>query len=150
MTQVSTVYDALETLIEGELSGYGKLPNPYDPENNSGLLLDKGYGIAFGPGVNTERYVNCKITIERVFSIPLVNVVVATENDTDRHATLEKTIQEDAFKIIKALENDSRLGGAAVKARYSDDSGVLFLEGDREKYLLQQLEVAVEYFEDLS
>ena len=47
MSKISTIYDALESLIETTLTTYTKITNAYDPENNNELQFEKAYGIAF-------------------------------------------------------------------------------------------------------
>lgn len=149
-TNVSNVYNAMVVIIEAQLTAYKKLPNPYDPEENSSLRLKKGYGLAFGAGVNTNRYMNCKIAVDRQFSILLVRQVSKSDHDITGHATLEKSMLEDEFLLIKAFEQDPTLGGVAVKTRFVGDTGIEFLEGDRNKYLVLEMELGSEYFEDLN
>ena len=148
MTKVSDIYDALNTLISGTLTTYSKLPDPYNVEDNTELFLKKGYGIAFGDDTNTNRKVGCqKITINQQFEIPLMNLVTATDSNATGHASLEKLLLEDKFKIIKALENDNDLSGSAMQARYIGGSAITYLEGDRGKYLLTGLFITIEYLE---
>jgi hypothetical protein len=148
-TKVTSVYDALVTLIGTTLSTYTKIINPYIPEDNSELFLVKGYGVGFGNGENTERQLSCKLSVLRTFKVILVNQVVLTDHDELGHASLEKTILEDSIKILSALETNTTLNGNAIKSIYRTDSGIEFLEGDRSKYLLLEIDIECEYFEDL-
>lgn len=148
-TKVSSVYDALVTLIGTTLSSYTKIMNPYIPEDNAEIFMVKGYGVGFGAATNTERLLACKLSVLRNFKVVLINQVVVTDHDELGHAALEKSILEDSIKILSALETDTTLNGNAVKSKYVTDSGIEFLEGDRTKYLLLEIDVEIEYFENL-
>lgn len=147
MSKVSTIYDALQTLVESNLTTYTKIPDPYKLEDNTELFLVKGFGIGMGNGENTERLVCGYISIRRSFTIALVNKVTTTENNLSSIATSEKNIMEDCYTLIKALEADTDLQGNCVKSTYLSDSGIEFIDSDLGKYLLLQMEVDIEYLD---
>lgn len=148
MTAVSNIYDALENLIDTALPDYTRLPDPYNTDDNPELYLRKGYGIAFGDDNNTERKIGCqKVSINQDFVIPLVNLVTATNTNSTIHASVEKSLIEDKFKIIKALETDSDLSGVTMQAKYIGSSALTYLEGDRDKYIITELFISTEYLE---
>lgn len=147
MTAVSDIYDALETLIGTALPGYVRLPDPYSVEDNPELFLRKGYGLAFGDDSNTNRKIGCnQVSISQDFVVPIINEVMAT-NTSSTHAKFEKSLLEDKFKVIKALELDNDLSGNAMNARYVGSSAITYLEGDRDKYILTELFLSIEYLE---
>lgn len=150
MTSVSNIYDKIDTLLAGTLTGYTKVPDPYAPEMNNKLFLQKGYGLAFGDDNNRNRLVGCRISIEQEFVVPLINQIMTTDHNSTAHANAEKSIIEDKFKIIKALENDKTLSGTCAKCLYVGSSAIQYLEGDREKYLLTEIIISTEYLEDLT
>lgn len=147
MSKISNIYDRIETIVEATLTDYRKIPNPYVAEENSETLLTKGYGISIGEGINTNRQICGKKSYSRSFVIPLINLVASTDHDVDRHAAIEKQVMEDHFSLWGAFELDSDLDGHAAKAITVSDGGLLFLEGERLKYLLMELIIGVEYFE---
>lgn len=150
MSKISTVYDAIVTLIEGSLTGYEKLPNAYDNTDNNELYLTKGYGVAFSAAQNTERFTGCrKASTRREFSVFLTRLIDVTAHDTTGHATLEKSLMEDLFLLVKAIEVDPDLGGAAANAKYEADGGIEILEGDRSKYLFIEAAFSAEYIDNL-
>ena len=150
MSKISTVYDAMYTLLSSNLTGYTQIPNPYNSEQNSMLFLNKGYGLVVGTGDNTQRFATCdKKSYAREFTIVLVNQYIATEHDTDAKETAEKALLEDHATLITAIEQDADLGGNAATHLSISDGGIDFLEGDREKYIMLELIVNVEYFENI-
>ena len=150
MSKVSDIYTNLCTLVESTLSTYTKIPNPYDPEINASLLLAKGYGCAFGPASNTERFASCKLSVQRSFSIILINQVTTTDHNTTARNVIEKSIMEDLFSLINAVETDTDLNSQTVKAIWTDDSGIEYLLADRAKYFSVVGNFECEYIENLS
>jgi len=150
MSKISTIYDNLVVAVNGSLTDYDQITNPYAPDENCELFLDKGFGIAFGPGANSERQLGCKISIKRTFDVMLINLCGTTENNLDDIENFQKTMHEDQFLIIKALENDSDLSTSAAQIKFVDDNGLEFLETDRNKFFLLQSTFMVEYFENLT
>ena len=150
MSKVTTVYNALQALIEANLTSYSKIPNPYVVDDNVALLLTKGYGIGYGAGENTERQVGCFLSINRLFTVVLVNQVTVTENNLTGISSLEKALMEDAVTLLDALEQDADLQGNSIKAVYRSDSGIGFIDSELGKYLLLEIEVGIEYLENLT
>ena len=149
MSAITNIYNVLETMIETALPTYSKIPNPYVVEDNPELLMETGYGLAIGPGNNTERLVGCKKTYEREFVIVLINEVTTTDTNLDQREALEKSIVEDHYKVFSAIEVDPDLGGYAVKGVLLNDSGIQYLDTGIQKYILIEISVTAEYFENL-
>lgn len=150
MSSLSTIYDSFQSLIETELPAYKKIPNPYFPDTTGNLLSIKSYGIVLGAGFNTERYVGCKITIQRTFQIILLQQITTTDHNLVAKATIEKQMFEDQWILINALEKDTTLAQSSIKTKYTTDSGLQFLDGDRNKYFLLISDFESEYQEDFT
>lgn len=146
MSAVTDIYDAIVNKVTTVLPDYIRLPNPYDIEANTFLHLRNGFGIEIGPGVNTERYVTCKLsTWERTYTIILVKQVVTTQNNTAVRVVIEKDILDDNDVLFKAFESDHSLGGTVIKTVVQSDSGIAFLDVDRQKFLAMSIILTVEY-----
>jgi hypothetical protein len=149
VTQISDIHAALVSVITAELPSYFGIPNPYDVESNANLFLQKGYGIGFGPAVNTNRKVCGKVSIERSFSIVLTNQLTASITDFSGVSDVSKQLFEDQFKLIKAIETNVNLSGSAAKALWASDGGLEFVIAGEAKYFLIESQWDVEYFESL-
>ena len=149
MTSISNIRAALETMIDGVVTGYTKIANPYELEKISNVILRKGYGIAFGPGANTNREL-CQMSVDREFSVVLTREVAATEHDADGRETVEKAIFEDQHLIIKAIEADASVGGTASRGRYISDGGIEYVGIENSRYYALVSNFAIEYFEQLT
>ena len=147
-TKIETIYDAIVDLIEGELTTYTRLPNPYALDENDFLRLTNGFGVAIGAGVDTQRSIGCIITWERAFSISLVRRVVTTQSNVTKRETIEKEILVDHDLVRKAVYLDTTLGGNVMKATIVDDGGVNFIDGERQKFLAIDMTLLVEYQEN--
>jgi hypothetical protein len=146
-TKIEEIYDAICDILETSLSDYKRITNPYELTENSFLLLGKGYGIAIGPGTDTERYVGCLITERRSFAISIIRRMETTQNNLDKRVMIEKDILIDHDVLRKAFYNDSTLGSKAIKSTITDDSGINFIDSDRLKFLAIELNLEVEYQE---
>jgi len=146
-TKITTIYDNLNTLIGNALTTYTRMPNAYEVNSNNDLYLKKGYAVGFGAASNTNRVLTRKVSIDRIMNILLVNQITTTDHNTADRATCEKGLMVDVFTILKAVEADQSLGGQAIRARYESDSGLEFIEGDRFKYFINELNITVEYIE---
>lgn len=150
MSDISTIYDGLHTLVSGELTGYFRLPNPYAIEENPEFFLKKGYGIGIGGAEAGNATHTCKFQIIRGFSIVLISLASATESDAEQRGSLEKNLMEDGFKVIKALEIDETITTGDNNAIWLTDTGIEFLLGERQKFYRLQIDINVRYFEQLT
>lgn len=144
-TVIENIYDQLVTAIDGLLTDYTRLPNPYQIEANTYLHLRQGYGIAIGPAVDTEREIGCKMYWERNFGIVLVRKLGATQNNTAARVLIEKDILNDHDTIVKYFYNNQTLGGYTAKIRVDGDSGISFIDASDLKFLTMEVSIFVEY-----
>lgn len=148
MTKIATIYDAIVDILEAELTGYTRLPNPYFVDKNVFLYLQKGFGIGIGPGVDTERYTGCLISWERTFNIILVNQITTTQNNMASREFIEKALIDDHDALRKAFYLNSSLNQNAIKTSIISDSGISFIDTETLKFLGLEMTLVVEYQED--
>ena len=153
MSKISDVYDALQTAVATLLPTYIRLPNPYDPDFNPNLSMEKGFGIGLSPAVNSERLLGCQVSIERVFNVILVNQIHSFDNDAEKLGDLEKSIMEDQYKLVEALEKDATINSERNTVKYQSDGGIEFLvpkeENIRSRYFLVESSFVAEYFQPI-
>ena len=150
MSKISTLHDAIVTKISSNLSSYTQMPNPYSLEENPHPLLVKGFGVSVGAGVRTDRVIGCQVSWERTFLITLINKVTTTDSNTTVRETLTKGILEDHYTLLKQFEIDGGLSGTAIDGIVTADSGIELVELDSKQHFLIELELTVEYLEDLT
>ena len=151
-TAISDIHDELHTIVATALTGkgYSIIPNAYIAPDNAGLLLKKGYGIAVGPGTNTQRTLAGKLSFQRDFQVFLTALIPATSNNYDARFTAEKTILEDFALVLLAIEQAPSLNENSATSVLLNDGGLEYLEGDRDKYYLIESTVTVEYVENVN
>lgn len=149
MSKASDVYDALVTKMITLFPTYYRIANPYDIQANPDTLLKQAFGIAIGPGTNTERFVGCLSTWEGSYNIGIIRQVVNTENDATGKASKEKVLLEAVQTILEAIETDPSLGGVAIKAVVNDHSGIQYIKGRQSNFLAIEVGLSVEYSETL-
>lgn len=147
--KIEDIYDAIVTEIETQLTTYRRMPNPYFVEENTYLQLQKGYGVRIDSGRDTERYVGCLVTWERLFTIILVNQITTTQNNIGARELIEKGILVDHDTLIRAFYANNTLTGQGIKAWISDDSGIIpvSIGSNQAKFFQMELSLNVEYQE---
>jgi hypothetical protein len=136
-------------MVEGVLTDYRRIPNPYVLEQNADILLEKGFGVAVGPGEKANLTVT-KMDYRRFFNLILVRLVSATENDSDTRDTIETALLEDLQTVRHEIETDGQtLGGTVVRTDYESDSGLQFLLGNNVKFYALSITLSVVYEETL-
>mgnify|MGYP001393609270 CR=1 FL=1 len=143
-TKISDIYDEIVSICESALdASYKRIPNPYVPEDNAQIILDKGFGVAIGPGQRINLDV-CKMYYERFFNIVLVRLISATEHDVTTKEDIEKAILEDLQSVRIAIERDNNtLSGNATKTDYDSDSGIELLTSPVSGYKYYSLNVTL-------
>jgi hypothetical protein len=151
---ISTGYAALLARIEAVLNtasaGYKRLPNPYAVDDNAELMLRKGYGLAMGAAENTNRQVNCKISISRTAEVILTRLYTGKEEDAPGKAALEQLLLEDQHLVINDLEQDISINGSTMYTRYVSDSGIEFVSGVSGRFFMLKTQFSLEYMEDFT
>lgn len=150
MSKISTIHDAITSKISSLLTSYKQIPNPYLIEDNPITILDKGFGVAVGPGVRTDRIIACQTSWERAFTISLVNYVRTTDTNTTVRETLTKNILEDHYTLFTEFEKDAGLSGVAIDGIVSSDGGIELIEITGKPHFLVEIDLTVEYLEDLT
>lgn len=152
MSKITTIHDGIISLVSSTLpSTYQQLPNPYRPEFNNERYLTKGFGVAVGGSERTDRIVSCQSSWERRFQIILTNQITSTDHNIVSRETITKSLLEDHFLLVQAIEKDVSLSSSTINFRIESDAGIEFLEvGERGRYFVIVIEVLAEYLEDLT
>lgn len=150
MSKISTIHDAIVTKISTNLPTYAQIANPYVVEENPLTILQKGFGVAVGAGIRTDRLISCLTSWERVFTVILINSVKTTDNNTTIRQTLTKNLLEDHYTLFTEFEKDSGLSGVAIDGIIASDTGIQFIEIDSKPHFLIEIDLTVEYVEDLT
>ena len=151
MTLVTQIFDNIKSNITDCLPAeYKQLENPFIPEDNATNIWNKAFGVAFGPGVNTEQFAGCaKISCVRDFEISLVNKLNVTANRIDKKDDQQKSIVEDMMAIKKCFEADPDLDSLCSKCVFTADGGVEFVDSQRGKFFLMVATIECTFFDDL-
>lgn len=149
MSYISTAYDAIEVAIETALPNHKELTNPYLPDENSDLLYDAAWGLAFSDGINLNANLSCKISIDRSFVVILTRKLANLRNDVANRKTTEKLLFEDLKNVIYATEfNPSLSSDAITSVNYVNDGGLEFVRTDRNDLIMIRANFSLVYFEN--
>lgn len=149
MSAIATVIENMATLIAAALPAYGRIANPYLPEQNDQLSLAAGYGIGIGPGRDPRLHLGGRISYERSFNVLLYNVLTAMPNDASGRAAQDLALIEDFRLVRRTLEQNQSLSGAASKVDYEGDTGVVLSTGQEGKFLSIAVNFTILYEESL-
>lgn len=148
MSNISTGFDAMVTRVETVLgTGYTRIPNPYNIEDNTELKLKKGYGLALRDAVNSKRQTNCKFSVNRTVEVILTRLYTGYEENAVDRASLEKLLLEDQYKIINDFEQDFSINGTTMYTRWETDGGIEFVAGETGRFLMLKTQFSLEYLE---
>lgn len=152
MSKISSLVDELRNLIKNTLTTRAtrELKNPIDILSNDWPSLDGGFGLDISTANNTFRQVGCNFSIARTFNITLTNMVKSIHNDVDSRFTTEKTLLEDHYTLVKELEKNETLATYYTKLDYLGDSGIIHVDEGKKNFLMIQLQISIEYFENLN
>ena len=148
-TKIADIYDAIVTVCEQSLSGYFRLANPYELDENAFLRLESGYGVAIGPGLDANLFTGCLGSWERVYTISVVKRLTTTDHNIAAKSLIEKSLLDDHRMLSRAFYNNN-LGGRVHKCYITDDTGLTFVDGDRLKFVALQMSLLTEYTEEIS
>jgi hypothetical protein len=150
MSNISTFYDTILTRTAAVLpAAYQKLSNPYQIDQNQEMALRAGYGIAVGPAENTNRQIDCNLSIKRTITVTLTRKHFATElNRTDKEAA-EKQLLEDQLLLVKEFEKDpmSVYSNNVTKFVFVGDNGIESVFDQKNDFLKLTMSFDSEYFE---
>ncbi|RTL05189.1 hypothetical protein EKK58_08555 [Candidatus Dependentiae bacterium] len=155
MTNISTAFDAIKTLLATlypQADGWIQLTDPYNIEGNSLSMHNKGWGVALGPGVNTNRQLECRLSVQRTISITLTGRRYANELHTENKEVAEKELLEAQFLLIQALEKEPQLNNSSsgiTRFRYASDSGIENVIAGNDAFIKIVSDFELEYFEQL-
>lgn len=151
MSKISTILDSLRALVKTTLPTRStkELKNPIDILSNDLPSLDSGFGIDVSNGTNTFRQVGCNLSVSRVFNITLTNMVKSIHNDVDSRYTVEKTVLEDHYLLIKELEKNAPFATTYTKLNYLSDSGIIHVDEGKKNFLMMQIQIEIEYTENI-
>jgi hypothetical protein len=150
MSKITQIYDSLVARVSLVLPTYRRLTNPYEVEDNNELYMTKGFGVAVGPGVRTDRIISCQKSWERGFNIILVNQITTTDHNISANEIIQKNILEDHFALFSDLEKETTLSAITIRSQVESDDGLEFVNLETSRYYVMQINVLTEYLEDLS
>lgn len=148
MSVISSVYDAVDSTLSTLLSATHKeLVNPYFPEMNETLALNRGYSFRVSNGQNTNRQLSCNLSLRR--EIVIINSIVTrgTDRDVAIRKVSEKQLLEDQYTIINQVEKEPTIQELVSKLEFSIDRGIDFIFNDKFNYLYIESIFTVEYFD---
>ena len=149
MTKLTDAYAALRSFVSTALTGYTELTNPYVIEDNSGLFLRQGYGVAYNTGDTTNRRANGSYTADHYLTVTITRLVAVTPNDGAGLRTLIDSIYTTADALIKAVENNPTLTAQVAVCDWQSYGQIDFIidEEGTDKFIALPLNFRVQYFE---
>jgi len=142
MSKITTIFDLIVTRLEAVFPDHARLPHSAFLERNPGFFLRQGFGVHFGPGLNTDRQIGCNTSTERNFLVSLTREDVSTELDPVTSATNHKVLMEDLKLLMDDFEQET-----SFPLIYRSDGGIIpIFEGD-ENFIFLESVISVEYFE---
>lgn len=149
MSAISTAYDVIDAAIAAALPSHKQLSNPYIPDENSDLLYDAAWGLAFADGINLNGNLSCKVSIDRNFIVILTRKLSNLRNDTTIRKTTEKLLFEDLKTLIALCESNVNLSSTTISSmRYVSDGGFEFVRSGPTDIVMIRATFSLIYYEN--
>jgi len=151
MSNVSTVYDTLITIVDGLFSDKKRLPNPYNILENDSFRKKLGWGLKMGPStIGTIDLFN-KHVESREFSIVFTKLAQKLKNAKDGFDDPAKGLIEDNNTLMVRLLNNDQIGipSAIGIIEFVGNSGMELLEDDKSNYISTETTFKVDIMEDI-
>jgi hypothetical protein len=150
-SKIDTIFSLIKTELGTLFPEHEQHTNPYDPGENTERQLLQGWGIALGPGFNSERNLSCRLSIQRTINIPLTRARYGSSLDTEKKEENELLLLNDQFTLIKQLEKAPTLNNNDTITRFAwtGDSGIETIFAENDHYILINSAFLIEYFENL-
>lgn len=153
MSNISTIYDAIVDLLEATFPDHKKMDNPYAPDLNNDRLLTKSFGIYMSGASNSNRVLDCSLSIQRQVVIHLTRINRGTERDKDIRLSAEKALLEDHFTLLNTFYQATALdsvNSSVANFSYESDNGVEFVFAEKNNFLLITSTFTLEYLENVT
>ena len=139
MSTVSSLYDGFLSIMETTFASptYRKLVNPFVPDLNDSLSLNRGWGFYMGP-----KEVFKKMGRDEGFSFEIKVVQSIVHRGTERDSTIressEKTLLEDQFLIIDYFRANTAPIANVWDISFSSDNGFEYVEQEHKQFIIIQ------------
>ena len=147
MSNTSTVYDRLRTVVGGVIGSSNELSGPNWEAKESDLRLDAGWLVEIG---GASRRTNDPKTLGTNWQFPITLTTrwFGTETDISKYNTAAKSLVDSWTDVMKAIETDDTLTGNDIVAKvdFLSHNGVEFLDLDREGVLVLESAVSAVIF----
>lgn len=153
MSKISDLHAALKSRLLALfpiVDGFVQLTNPYNVAANTITALEKGWGLAIGPGLNTNRQLSCQLSIGRSMIVVLTRQFFANELDVDAKESGELLLMEDQFKVINDFESEPTINKTVAKSNFISDEGIKRVFETKDQYMKLESVFEMEYLENLT
>lgn len=125
--------DNVITEIESIATTGGKLllPNPYEPELNSDMFIDKGFGVSVGAGSSDEgfSYNQPFYMVNRELGLVFTAKIIGNPQSSAVIKQAEQSIRQQAFDLFKEIYNNTTIAKFVTSLSFSSDE-LTFFGGD--------------------
>lgn len=147
MSNISSIFDRVYSIITTNFSTKTELKNPYELIDNDDCNLKNGYGVAWGSVEDLEVIRKQAINLRRNLVITFTKKIYTTEQNTSARKTAEKALMEDELTLINLISDDFDLKKYAEDVKFVGDDGISFIFDDRQNYLAVSMSFDVDYTE---
>lgn len=148
MSKLAGIKSFLNDLCQANLTDFFKLPDTLVMEDNTNVMLEKGYAVNYGQSENDNANAcHGELIINRQYTIRLTNDYVPNM-DADYRENIETTLMESIFTMTKAVLADKSMGGLSFDVIANGDTGIEYLLSENGKQeITAALNVTVRYTE---
>lgn len=137
MSKISSIHDAIYSLLATIYPTKNQLADGLVMENNADLDIANGYGVSLGDGRNTERLTSCQFSVSRNVDIILTKEIYASHQDKAAFLAAEKALFEDQYSLLNEIEKNDTIDSLVINRKYISDTGLQrLIDSDAHKQFL--------------
>jgi len=141
----STIYDQVRLKAKELLADRTELVDPYNPENNTELLLRSGIGLTVTQGTPAPTFTNHSV-VTYDFTVVLTDEWLKLDNDAEPLHPVVKRLYEAENTLRATFEAEDQLELADIfNITHINTDGVGFLTTDRTQYATLTVTFSITY-----
>jgi len=150
MSQISTIFDNIQTAVSTLFPLKLELSDPVVIENNDEKTLANGYGIHMSGATNSNRVLCNQYTVEREFVITITKLNAGTHKSNTIFESTIKSLLEELHLLIQTVNENTAIRNSVSIIDWVSDGGIERFSGDSKQFLMIRSIFRLEYFESLT
>lgn len=149
MSQISTIYDNIQTAMATLFPTKLEMADPLNPENNDEKTLANGWGVHIGFASNTNRQLCDTYSLSRDIIITISKINAGSHRSLSIFDNTNKALLEELHQLIQTINSNTAIRNSVSVIDWISDNGIERFSGESKQFLIIRATFRLEYFESL-